>query len=102
MGYTHYWRNSAERIPAQAVMIIRDIVDQAYADHIIQYEYDAAKLPVVNKTEIRFNGIGENGHETFHFTVQDGTVAFCKTARKPYDEIVMKVLIVLKYVLKDE
>ena len=27
--------------------------------------------------------------------------AFCKTAQKPYDDVVMKVLIVLKYFLRD-
>ena len=54
---------------------------------------------------IRFNGIGEAGHETFLFHNRkkqdpegygDPCFAFCKTARKPYDIVVCEVLLVLK------
>jgi hypothetical protein len=109
MGYTHYWENYAHDIPPQALAIIRQIVFQAYRDGIIQYESDMKKEPVVTNKLIRFNGIGENGHETFSFDVEDGyrtsegkPFDCCKTAQRPYDDIVMKVLIVLKHYLKDQ
>jgi hypothetical protein len=109
MGYTHYWESYAKRIPAEAVIIIRQILDKAYAAGVIQYEHDDPKPPVVTVTEVRFNGVGEGGHETFYFDVNDDyrasngrPFAFCKTARKPYDDVVMRVLIVLRYYIRDE
>ncbi len=109
MGYTHYWRfGTLPVIPVEARVVLKEILDTAYADGIIQYESDVRKEPVVTEAEIRFNGVGDNGHETFHFDIHedyradDGKVfACCKTAEKPYDEIVMKVLITLKYFLED-
>jgi hypothetical protein len=106
MGYTHYWENNAREIPEEALVIIREIVDQAYAGGIIQLEHNRKGLPVVTERLIRFNGVGELGHETFRFDLDDayrserGTpFAFCKTNQKPYDVVVMKVLIVLKWAL---
>lgn len=108
MGYTHYWENTADTIPYEALVIIREIMGEAQSAGLIQYEHDEAKPPVVTEKMIRFNGVGDNGHETFCFNVQDDyrtsegrRFAFCKTAEKPYDVVVMKVLIVLKYYLRD-
>lgn len=109
MGYTHYWENYAKMIPQAGLIIIRAIVEEAYRDGIIQYESDQHREPVVTHEEIRFNGVGENGHETFSFDVNDDyrtsegkPFDCCKTAQKPYDDVVMKVLIVLKHYLKDQ
>ena len=109
MGYTHYWRIKKQySMPVRAKEIIKEILAEAYKAGIVQYEWNDTKEPLVTDTVVRFNGVGENGHETFYFDVTDtyrGSdgqhFAFCKTARKPYDEVVMKVLIVLKYFLGD-
>lgn len=67
MGYTHYWKT--KNTPAQrqgylmACPTIAKIVKR-YID-ILQYECDDAGLPVVNAERIRFNGIEDDGHETF-------------------------------------
>lgn len=45
---------------------------------------------------IRFNGVGERSHETFHLSNKQD-MNFCKTAFKPYDEVVTAVLIRAKY-----
>ena len=105
MGYTHYWHEDArpKEIPEKAVKIIKEIVDKAYKAGLIQREYNEKKPPVVTSKEIRFNGVNDDGHETFYYGVDDKRpniydgelFDFCKTARKPYDEVVMKVLIVL-------
>jgi hypothetical protein len=57
----------------------------------------------------QFNGCGENAHETFYLSASEThrasggrPFAFCKTARKPYDEVVMKVLIISGFSLKDK
>ena len=70
------------------------------------------KKPVLNGAKIRFNGIGEDGHETFYImrkdkpaTWADGqktVFGFCKTARKPYDKYVVASLILAKIHLGNE
>jgi hypothetical protein len=108
MGYTHYiktpnWNNRDEKGWEKALPIVKKILKK-YKD-ILQYELDDKRKPVANKKMIRFNGIGEDGHETFlvkNNAVQtdsgytDPSFCFCKTARKPYDIAVCEVLLVLK------
>ncbi len=51
------------------------------------------KKPVVDDEMIHFNGVGEDGHETFVvMRARDSDFSFCKTAQKPYDAIVTAVL----------
>jgi hypothetical protein len=98
MGYTNYWTDSGthQAIPTPALRIIKTVLDHAYQAGIVQREYDDSRPPVVTAEEIRFNGIGELGHETFGFrTGAPDPFGFCKTARKPYDDVVMRVLLVL-------
>ena len=108
MGYTHYWMCCAGRLPTQAVATLQEILTAAYEEGVVQYERDDTLPPVVTETQVRFNGVDEQGHETFLFDMGDSNrrsdgfrFDFCKTARKPYDTVVMKVLIVLKYYLGD-
>lgn len=109
MGYTHYFSEcqKPKAIPERAVKIIKEILDNAYKCKLIQREFNDFSEPIVNNKEVIFNGVGEYGHETFHYTINNDNnmlkalasneyFSFCKTARKPYDQIVMKVLIVLK------
>ena len=44
--------------------------------------------------DICLNGIGENAHETFLLTPHKAKFECCKTNRKPYDEIVVGILLV--------
>jgi len=97
MGYTHYW-NTKENAEDQAgflkaLPIVAQIVNRY--EKILRFESDSKRLPVVTNKQIRFNGIYEDGHETFCF--QLGANDFCKTARKPYDLPVCEILLVLKY-----
>lgn len=71
----------------------------------VALEYDEPQVkPNVSISEVRFNGIDENGHETFLINLNatsskqdDGTVfACCKTAQKPYDLLVTASLIAAK------
>jgi hypothetical protein len=78
----------------------------------IQYEYDTPKPPVFSDTEIRFNGVNDEGHETFtvhqvyspsYRQEKDGKLFhFCKTARKEYDTAVTACLIILKHYFGDD
>ena len=92
MGYTHYWnhtgfsneqwrlarKNAKKILEASSIPVWR--------------EYDEDAPPVVSLKEIRFNGIENTGHETFLISRFPTRSDFCKTARKPYDTIVVAIL----------
>ena len=52
--------------------------------------------------KIRFNGVGEDGHETFYLSPDESGWGFCKTARKPYDIVVVAILSMLDEYLGDK
>jgi hypothetical protein len=113
MGYTHYWylKQGIKEIPKECLRDIHLVLRKYKV--LIQYESDNKKPPIATKTLIRFNGIGENGHETFVFTLEkdkndflqkdkdDFVFSFCKTANKSYDIVVCEVLLILKGHLQD-
>lgn len=94
MGYTHYWTASQQLdpLPEKAVKDIQAIFDKC-ADIIAFEEDEPDKPPLVTPELITFNG--REGCETFVFDLSKG-FNFCKTARLPYDDVVVAVLIVLK------
>ena len=98
MSYAHYWSDNTWREPisATALRVIKKLSTEAFRAGIIQRGHDDPRPPMVTATELRFNGVGGRGHETFLFQT-DGPdpFGFCKTARKPYDDLVMRILLVL-------
>lgn len=97
MGYTHHWSNSTpigdsewDAITTRAREILTHAQDQLGI--AISEEYDVNRIPVVNDTEIRFNGYADEGHETFYIGRDADDYSFCKTARKPYDTVVVAML----------
>ena len=100
MGYTSYWRGNRcneqdEKGYHLALPMIRKILER-YKD-IVCYEHDQSERPpLADANEIRFNGKGDDGHETFCFVPRAPKFAFCKTAEKPYDIAVCECLLVLK------
>ena len=94
MGYTHYWKNTDtiddstwEAITTAAQKIIDE------SEVRLAWEHDEPSRAVeINATTIRFNGVGEDGHETFLITRDAEEFGFCKTAQKPYDEVVVAML----------
>lgn len=99
MGYTHYFgfNQSVGKLSEEVLKDVKGIVAK-YAD-ILRVEYDETEAAVVTAERIRFNGIGEDGHETFVITPERND--FCKTARKPYDLAVCEVLLVLRHHYKE-
>ena len=108
MGYTHYMsrrnknsRNITEANRKKAVLILQNIFSR-YAAIITGDGNGETRQPVIVTPvtyRIWFNGIGDDAHETFDFSLTGDLPdhEFCKTARKPYDDPVMEVLIVLKH-----
>jgi len=103
MGYTHYWRQY-------------DGFNSDKWDALVQHSlylqaavYPSAKLADVEMSDfqISFNGVAPQNHETFtldramqppnltdRLPEKDHFFNFCKTAQKPYDLMVMCVLLV--------
>ena len=101
MGYTHYWRQQRDftdtewqELTRLAKLITADGADVIFRDEITVPPSDEFNI---DGEEIRFNGLGEDGHETFLITKKkpEEDFQFCKTARKPYDKYVVAVLCAL-------
>jgi len=100
MGYTTYfnqktWTKKDKDGWEKALPIVKKIL--AKYSEILCFESDEPnKKPVANQETIRFNGIGDDGHETFYIGNEKNEFAFCKTARKPYDIAVCEISLILK------
>jgi len=95
MGYTHYWNGNKSRIDLEEWP--KAIAD---CEKIIAARKDRLRLDVDDDKEcIVFNGndAAEEAHETFFIprsgkAMQGSPFDFCKTARKPYDVVVVACL----------
>jgi len=87
MGYTHYWR-SQKRFTDNEWNTLREKVKK-----VLDAYGELVTPPLVDSEVIRFNGIGDDGHETFLLTKQFQDFEFCKTRQKPYDLVVCLVLL---------
>lgn len=115
-GYTHYWsvnRDADREAVKQAGLKMARLVE---AESEILAGWDGEGEPTLDPEtgEARFNGRGPDlDHETFVWPPNldepqlwrgedDGTVfTFCKTARKPYDKVVVACLLVAQRELGD-
>ena len=116
MGYTHYWRQLRDftdtewnELARLTKLITTHRKGEVQVLDVSVDKEDPDTLTISND-EIRFNGIGEDGHETFILTKKkrakddyeeqedydrQGAFDFCKTAQKPYDKYVVAVLCAL-------
>tara|TARA_B100000427_G_C15518096_1_gene599103 strand:+ start:1397 stop:1798 length:402 start_codon:yes stop_codon:yes gene_type:complete len=110
MGYTNYWYiketfslEEWDKVKKVATALLKDNHD------IAGWEGQSGTEPEIDDSTITFNGVGDDSHETF-LLIRDveqwekdmgrqgradpefGHFFFCKTARKPYDEQVWKIL----------
>jgi hypothetical protein len=99
MGYTHYWTiarpfdNAFAEFSEDCVLIIGTAMDAG----IKIGDGFGKNLPTTTATEVIFNGVGKDSHETFHMNSTDTGFAFCKTVGKPYDTVVCAILIRAKF-----
>jgi hypothetical protein len=95
MGYTRYWT------------IKNQLDDQSFIEFKKTCEnlVDLFEIPLddllINDDVIRFNGVGDDAHETFNFIKKTGW-NFCKTQRKPYDDLVCGCLQIAKDIFKND
>jgi hypothetical protein len=110
MGYTNYYyqkKNLTQKQWEKVCLETFQILDYCKGKKIeLAFECDVPKPPEVSNDMIRFNGVNNEGHETFIFFKKKPEVQafqtdskeyfyFCKTARKPYDLAVCLVLLSL-------
>lgn len=102
MGYSHTFKQKKHCPPEQWAQIT-DAFKKLLASALItsplyiQRENDDASSPEVTENEIIFNGIGNDGHETMFFSRNDPGYGFCKTANKPYDRVVVALLMLANH-----
>lgn len=112
MGYTHYFTTTGASLTKDRVDGIFKNISKVFKLHknIVQREYNDSSPAEVGialnlkgrlAIGIWLNGKGEDGHETFAINTGAQESSFCKTARKPYDIVVCKILLILKYYLGD-
>ena len=93
MGFTHYWSHNGIkdeqwadvcRFAADAIELRKDIIrDGSGQPDSVAY---------VGEDSVHFNGAEEEAHEDF-FLSKEAQSQFCKTERKPYDVVVVAVLL---------
>ena len=94
MGFTRYWE-------------FNELNEEKFKDFssICQVLVDNMGVPLeditINERQVRFNGVDEDGHETFCFSLGGRDFNFCKTNIKPYDEVVCGCLYVAKVIFGD-
>lgn len=57
---------------------------------------------LINDSLVRFNGVDDDAHETFYFSVFKTGFNFCKTNVKPYDDVVCACLYIAKLIFGDD
>lgn len=95
MGYTHYWRmDKALKIAPLQKALIQEVLDD---NKSILKGWDGVGAVEFNAKQLAFNGDATKGEDHESFVVDFGKKKddFCKTARKPYDLAVCKILLVL-------
>jgi hypothetical protein len=95
MGYTHYWRvpDTVARADWNAFThLVGKIIEQTDVSVAADFDDPEPVPPVMDADCVCFNGVGREGHETF-FMERTGGQGSCKTARKPYDAVVVACLL---------
>ena len=115
MGYTHYWEQKRNFTVAQWQDVLKDIgTIVEYAKHqqgiaLGDFGGDGGTHPVFNDEHLGFNGVGDDSHETFYierkirvpdYKGRRKGFGFTKTARKPYDVVVVACLCYLATVTR--
>ncbi len=98
MGYTVYWQRTTKPFTESFVRDVRKVLNESKEKGICIRGAFGGGCPNISMEAIKFNGDGENSyltlsHETFALSSTGGKFCnFCKTARKPYDYTVKRVL----------
>lgn len=101
MGYTHYFKMLDNATPEMYKAFsdeAHEILRTAEINKGIQLADGMGEELTAWQADderVMFNGFGDDAHETFLWTPNSTGFNFCKTAQKPYDVVVVAVLIAL-------
>jgi hypothetical protein len=92
MGYTHYFKNKPAFTDVQWAALTEDVKKLIKNSNVPLGDANGniGSKPVFNTRHIMFNGIGDDSHETAVVYKGASEFEFCKTARKPYDSVVVE------------
>ena len=91
MGYIHYW--TSEGFTNKEWDQLTQGVKEILAKTTVPMADGAGEaIPLITDTTICLNGVGDDVYETFDLTKDSTEFGFCKTAHKPYDEVVVAIL----------
>ena len=108
MGYTSYYKipRKMDKVRFEALTTDVKIILESAKDLGIELANGLGEKgtePTVTNDLIIFNGVEDDSHETLYIARVDDEATgnglvfnFCKTARNPYDTIVVAVLVALK------
>lgn len=93
MGYTHYWdhRGFTDEQWQKLVTFTQNLISETEIT-IVNGHGDLGSSPEINDRRICLNGEGDDSYETFALTKAEQDFEFCKTQRRPYDEIVVAIM----------
>lgn len=101
MGYTHYWRGNGSNRDAgkfaEFAQVAKIAIDLAISRGIELADAMGEGTPEVNDSIVAFNGVGDDSHESCVVAPDQADFEFCKTNHKPYDVVVVAVLVLYKY-----
>ena len=94
MGYTRYWERTNEPITQEFLDDVNEILNNCKKKGIMIRNGWGDGEPEISLDAVCFNGDRSKGldHEGFLINNEPSDFDFCKTARKPYDYAVRKVL----------
>lgn len=93
MGYTHYWRHKGFTTEQWLKLVeFARLEIQNTKVPIVNGSGQSGTMPKLDAFHIQFNGEEDDSHETFHLTKAAQDFEFCKTAQKPYDEVVVSIM----------
>lgn len=95
MGYTRYWERTEKPITDDFLEEVEEIIKDSAKKGIAIRGWDGSGKPILNLTRIALNGNGKADKDlSYESFVIDDKIGFhfCKTARKPYDYTVRKIL----------
>lgn len=92
MGYSHYFKNKPAFTDSQWAALTDDVKKLIKNSNVPLGDANGeiGSKPVFNTRHIMFNGIGDDSHETAVVYKGASEFEFCKTARKPYDSVVVE------------
>jgi len=89
MGYSHYWKIE-KAMQMQEFKHLQTVAAKIVEASDAPVEFSTNTHPMY--PSITVEGIASDAHETFYLSNHATKFEFCKTARKPYDEVVVGIL----------